>query len=201
MLAPRKKLWSSPPQVAKAACDLLGLEPGDVLADFGCGDAVALVTAAGHVGCRAIGWEIDSPRAAAASARVAELGLSDLVKIHAGNALEADPTGITSVFLYLIERGLRMVLPLLGRIAAALPASTPLRVVTVLYRLPVPLVPTEIRHVQLSTDVRFPLFLYLLTSSQVEAAVAALSVGALGGNRGPGAEFSSTDSISHDGCS
>lgn len=176
MLAPRKKLWSTPPAVAEAAADLLGLTPGDTLADFGCGDAVALIAAASRVRCRAVGWEIDGPRAAKASARVAELGLTELVSVHAGNALDADPTGVTAVFLYLIDRGLRMVLPLLSRIAATLPPDPDgrrlLRVATVLYRLPAPLAPIEVRHVELSPLVRFPLFLYHLSPDDIAAAAA-----------------------------
>ena len=174
MLAPRKKLWSTPPVVAEAACHLLGLTPDDVLADFGCGDAIALITAAQKAHCRAVGWEIDEPRALQAAERVSELGLSSTVVIHAGNALTAEPEGITAVFLYLIDRGLRLVLPLLGRIASSLPCGSPLRVVTVLYRLPAPLVPSEVHHVQLSAHVRFPLFLYRLSAQEVAAAAAAL---------------------------
>ena len=123
MLAPRKKLWSTPAAVAEVACDLLGLTSEDVLADFGCGDAVTLIVAAQRVNCRAIGWEIDERRAAQASARIATLGLTEKITIHTGNALEADPSGISAVFLYLIDRGLRMVLPLLSRIAACQPGK------------------------------------------------------------------------------
>ena len=169
MLAPRKKLWSTPAAVADAAVSLLAVTPDDVIADFGCGDGVALIAAAQRVRCRAVGWEIDAPRAAQASAHIAELGLSDHVTIHAGNALEARPCGVTVVFLYLIERGLRMLLPLLARIASDLPG--PLRILTVLYRLPAPLVPTEVHHVQLGPLVRFPLYLYRLSPAELEAAV------------------------------
>lgn len=186
MLAPRKKLWSTPLVVAEAACDLLRLTRDDVVADFGCGDAVALITAAQRVHCKAVGWEIDKDRAALASARVAELGLDGLVTVHAGNALEADPAGVTSVFLYLIDRGLRMVLPLLERIASVDP-SKPLRVITVLYRLPAPLVPDEVHHVHVSALVRFPLFLYHLSPAKLAAVIAVDShVGVTGDPGGTG---------------
>lgn len=38
MLAPRKKLWSTPPEVLDVVCQWMDLKPGDVVVDIGCGD-------------------------------------------------------------------------------------------------------------------------------------------------------------------
>ena len=139
MLAPQAKLWPASDEVASAALELLRLQPGDVLADYGCGNGVALLLAVQRFGCRgAVGYEINVERALATRAAVAAAGLADRVAVHARNALDADASGAdgtTCVYLYLIARGLSLILPLLRRIAALQPART-LRVVSVLYRIP-----------------------------------------------------------------
>ena len=53
------------------------------------------------------------PRAAEARNKVREAGLEHLVAIRVGNALEADFSEATAIFLYLVPRGLRIMLPLL----------------------------------------------------------------------------------------
>ena len=59
MLAPRKKLWSSPDVAVDAAVRLLRPLPTDVVYDIGCGDGRFLVTCALLCGCKCIGIEID----------------------------------------------------------------------------------------------------------------------------------------------
>jgi hypothetical protein len=139
MLAPQAKLWPASDEVAAAALSLLSLSPDDVLADFGCGSGVALLLAVQRFGCRgAVGYEINAERALATRAAVAAAGLAGRVAVHARNALEADDgaaDGTTCVYLYLIARGLALLLPLLRRIAARQPGRA-LRVVSVLYRIP-----------------------------------------------------------------
>ena len=139
MLAPQAKLWPASDEVAAAALSLLALSPDDVLADFGCGNGVALLLAVQRFGCRgAVGYEINAERALATRAAVAAAGLAGRVAVHARNALEADDgaaDGTTCVYLYLIARGLALLLPLLRRIAARQPGRA-LRVVSVLYRIP-----------------------------------------------------------------
>ena len=114
MLAPRKKLWSTPDVAVEAAIRLLSpLSPDDVVYDIGCGDGRFLVECARQKGCRCVGIEIDEPRAAEARNKVREAGLEHLVAIRVGNALEADFSEATAIFLYLVPRGLRIMLPLL----------------------------------------------------------------------------------------
>jgi len=144
MLAPQAKLWPASNEVAGAALEMLRLTPEDVLADYGCGNGVALLLAVQRFGCRgAVGYEINVERALATRAAVAAAGLAARVAVHTGNALEADTSGgaeggggtPTCVYLYLIARGLGLMLPLLRRLAALQPARA-LRVVSVLYRIP-----------------------------------------------------------------
>lgn len=95
----------------------------DTLLDVGCGDARVLRRAVERFGCRGVGVEIDEPRAAAASEAVAAAGLADRITIRCGNALDDELPACTAVFLYLIERGLRRIVPLLQRAAGALPPA------------------------------------------------------------------------------
>jgi len=54
--------------------------------------------------------------------------------VHSGNALEADLGSVNKIFLYLIERGLSTVLPMLQHAGRALEPRG-CRVVTVMYRI------------------------------------------------------------------
>ena len=157
-LAPRETLWSAHDEVIDAALRLLGATADDVLADYGCGDGRVLRRAAARVGCRCLGYEIHAPRAAEASQRVVDDGLAHLVTIHAGNALDADFSPPTCVFLFLIKRGLRVMLPYLN--AAAAKKDGGLRIVTALYRFPDEVVPERREVVEVNADLRIPLFVY-----------------------------------------
>jgi SAM-dependent methyltransferase len=129
LLAPRKKLWSTPDAAVDAAIKLLSPSKEDVVYDIGCGDARFLVTCAQQNGCRCIGIEIDEDRAKEANAKVVEAGgarmrlysglwalfttlcthcthcltgVSHLVTIRVGNALEMDFSDATGTAIYLL---------------------------------------------------------------------------------------------------
>ena len=80
MLAPRKKLWSSPDVAVEAAITLLAPKPEDVIYDVGCGDGRFLVACALRAGCRCVGLEIDEARAQEARTRAAEAGTSAAIQ-------------------------------------------------------------------------------------------------------------------------
>ena len=134
MLAPRNKLWPSNPGIVELALDLLGVTAGSRLADWGCGDGPALFAAVSR-GATAIGWEIHEERSEGLREEVVRRGLQQQVVVITGNALEAElpiENPITHVYLFLIARGLRLMLPTLRRAAALLPGKV-IPVVTVLY--------------------------------------------------------------------
>lgn len=106
MLAPRKKLHSTPLRVFSAALALLRVTPSDVLYDVGCGDGRLVVHAAQAHGIRAVGIEVDRDRVLQARRAAQDAGVAHLVTIHHGNALDFDLTDATIVFLFLIDRGL-----------------------------------------------------------------------------------------------
>jgi hypothetical protein len=158
-LAPREKLWSAHEAVVARALELLHVTRDDVLADYGCGDGRVLAAAARDIGCRCIGYEINADRARDAVAALDAAGLGHLVTIHATNALDADFSQPSCVFLYLIDRGLRILFPLLNDAARRRPGG--IRVVTALYRFAnVP--PLSKSHAVVDADVRVPLHVYHL---------------------------------------
>lgn len=167
MLAPRETLWQAHPLLVDASLTLLGVGPGHMVADFGCGDGPALFAAAGR-GARAVGYEIHVERAAALRLEVARRGLEDAITVVTGNALDATfepPHAPTHVYLYLIARGLRLMLPVLRRLAALQPGGV-LPVATLLYAfdkdLAIPVVATI--KVDTSPVARTPVFLYSITA-------------------------------------
>lgn len=75
MLAPRKKLWSSPNVAVDASVRLLNASKSDVVYDIGCGDGRFLITCAQESGCKCVGIEIDEDRAQEAKQKVEEAGI------------------------------------------------------------------------------------------------------------------------------
>ena len=98
-----------PHATVEAMLDAMKLTPDDTLADLGCGDGRILIAAAKR-GIRGIGIEIDPARAAVAVQAVKDAGVSDLVTIETGDALEFDTTRVTAVTAYLYP-------PLLAKLA------------------------------------------------------------------------------------
>ena len=101
-----------PAATVEAMLDAMKLTPNDRLADLGCGDGRILIAAAKR-GIRGIGVEIDPARAAVAVQAVKDAGVSDLVTIETGDALDFDTTRVTAVTAYLYP-------PLLARLAPKL---------------------------------------------------------------------------------
>eukprot|EP00520_Triparma_pacifica_P019204 CAMPEP_0118638188 /NCGR_PEP_ID=MMETSP0785-20121206/3545_1 /TAXON_ID=91992 /ORGANISM="Bolidomonas pacifica, Strain CCMP 1866" /LENGTH=144 /DNA_ID=CAMNT_0006529409 /DNA_START=121 /DNA_END=552 /DNA_ORIENTATION=+ len=118
MLAPRKKLWSTPEKAVTAAIGFVApFKEDDVIYDVGCGDGRVLIKFALLEGTpgetRFIGIEIDEDRATEARENVEREGLSEKITILCQNALMVDYSDATIIFLYLIPRGLRLIKPIL----------------------------------------------------------------------------------------
>lgn len=91
----------TPHALVENMLDEMHLRYSDVLADIGCGDARILIAAAKR-GIRGLGVELDPERAGVARRRVMESGLSHLIRIETGDALEFDFSRATvaTTFLY-----------------------------------------------------------------------------------------------------
>lgn len=119
MLAPRKKLWSTPIPVVDAVASLTDLTIGDRVYDLGCGDCRVLIHLAKTTKCKYfVGIEIDSSRVDEARRKIRDEKLCPSIhfEIRCGNALEACFDDATVVFLYLIPRGLMLVQSLLTKV-------------------------------------------------------------------------------------
>ena len=120
MLAPRKKLWSTPSAAIDVAANLIQLTSSDTLYDVGCGDGRVIIHLASTTPCRRfVGIEIDEDRAKEAQTNVEQATLLGQIPegvsivIRRENALEVDYSEATAVFLYLVPRGLRLIKPIL----------------------------------------------------------------------------------------
>ena len=120
MLAPRKKLWSTPREAIGVAANLIQLTSSDTLYDVGCGDGRVIIHLASTTPCRRfVGIEIDEDRAREAQTNVDQAKSSGQIPeevsivIRRENALEVDYSEATAVFLYLVPRGLRLIKPIL----------------------------------------------------------------------------------------
>jgi 16S rRNA A1518/A1519 N6-dimethyltransferase RsmA/KsgA/DIM1 with predicted DNA glycosylase/AP lyase activity len=160
MLAPRKKLWSTPPEVVQSAIEALQIEPSDIVYDIGAGDGRFVIKCAQSTGVRCVGVEIDETRHELAVQAIESAGLGSLVSMVCANALELDYSEATALFLYLIPRGLRLIAPLLQKI------PHPIRVVTYMSPLPPEFEPIETIKVPTTghlAGAEWPLFVYKLT--------------------------------------
>jgi 16S rRNA A1518/A1519 N6-dimethyltransferase RsmA/KsgA/DIM1 with predicted DNA glycosylase/AP lyase activity len=168
MLAPRKKLWSTPLEVIDQAIALLSPQDCEITYDIGAGDGNFIVRCAETTPSVCIGVEIDEERSKEAQRNIVEHHLSDeKCRIICGNALEYNYSEGTCFFLYLVPRGLRIILPHLQSI------SHPIRIVT--YMAPLPGIEAE-KVVKVSTashpEAQWPLYYYELNPANSSAPTA-----------------------------
>lgn len=161
MLAPRKKLWSTPMEVVDTAIDLLKIDPEkDNVMDIGAGDGRFMVRCSERTSARVVGVEIDEERGQEALAKISAANLNTACELIIGNALEQDYSTYNIFFLYLIPRGLRIILPILQ----AIPHK--IRVVTYISPFPDDVQPIETIRVKsvahAESGVEWPLFVYEL---------------------------------------
>jgi ubiquinone/menaquinone biosynthesis C-methylase UbiE len=165
MLAPRKKLWSTPPEVMEKAIELLGpLSNDDIVFDIGAGDGRFIIRCHQLTGARCIGIEIDEERAAVAEESIVLNNFSSECRIIVGNALEQDYSSATAFFLYLVPRGLRLVLPILQKI--------PRKIRVVTYMSPFPDSVSYQSCIRIGTEkhpeAQWPLYVYTLNEENAE---------------------------------
>jgi tRNA G37 N-methylase Trm5 len=103
--------FPSPQIVVEHMLKAAQVKPGEVVYDLGCGDGRVVITAAQKFQARAVGVEIKETLVRSTSKRVAELGLSEMVKIIHGNALNTDLSGADVVTLYLLTKSNEMLRP------------------------------------------------------------------------------------------
>ncbi|RYY88342.1 methyltransferase domain-containing protein [archaeon] len=163
MLAPRKKLWTTPLEVIHYAIHLLKPTEDDIVYDIGCGDGPFLIECARRATARSIiGIEIDEERAMVCEHNLQTAQIDpNRCKVIMQNALEVDFSQGTCFFMYLIPRGLKLILPIIQAI------PHPIRVVT--YMSPLPDVPFVSRN-KISPashpDAQWPVYYYEINSNE-----------------------------------
>ncbi|KAG7363079.1 ribosomal protein L11 methylase [Nitzschia inconspicua] len=151
MLAPRKRLWSTPLSAIDHCLEWIPLKQNDSVLDIGCGDGRILIEWAERISSQKVafltslsflGIDIDPDRIqesqSAAKAAIATGRLSPEIRMNfvCANALESVELfqNATVIFLYLIPRGLKQILPLLKDHANRMRAT--IRVATYMSKLP-----------------------------------------------------------------
>lgn len=158
MLAPRNKLWSTPPEVIDASIDALNISADDIVYDIGCGDGRFLIRCSELTKAKTFGIDINEERIEEANKNIEERSLCSYCTAISANALDLDYSDATVIFLYLIPRGLRLILPKILEI------PHPVRIVT--YMAPFPaelLAAVSSRKVKVQVGehvVEYPIFIY-----------------------------------------
>ena len=165
MLAPRKKLWTTPGEVITEAIRVLSPGSDELVYDIGGGEGTFIIQCALRTDASCIGIEIDSERAEFAQRLIREAGLLEAkCKMIIGNALEQDVSNGTCFFLYLVPRGLRIILPILK--------SIPHKVRVVTYMSPFPEeTPVHIHKIATAQhpDAKWPLYYYELNGDNSDS--------------------------------
>mmetsp|Transcript_109 Transcript_109/g.102 ORF Transcript_109/g.102 Transcript_109/m.102 type:complete len:215 (+) Transcript_109:143-787(+) len=199
MLAPRKKLWSTPLEVIEESIKQLNITDRDIVYDIGyndqkyiydvllfvyssllnhllmfdlsflmlnvscsntfsAGDGRFLIRCSQLCQARCIGIEIDDERAGTAKKNCEESEVAHLCDIICGNALDQSYADGTVFFLYLVPRGLRLIIPILQDIPHFI------RVITYMSPLPEPFCPVRTLKVSTSNHegAEWPIYLYHL---------------------------------------
>ncbi len=162
MLAPKKKLWSTPIEVITKSIEVLSISNDDIVYDIGAGDGRFVLNCRKLTNAKCvIGIEIDETRGEEAKTIIRNSGFHDenVCKIIIGNALELDYSSGTVFFMYLIPRGLRIFIPIL----LAMPRNNVIKIVT--YMSPLPdLQPKEIIKIATNShqDAQWPIYFYEL---------------------------------------
>jgi SAM-dependent methyltransferase len=133
--SPWSPWWRTDKKIARIQCKLAKVSKNDVVYDLGCGDGVALLTAAKEFGARGVGVEIDPARVMVAKWRMLFAGVSDTVKIFRKSFFATDITEATVVIMYLIPKTLIRLRP---KLLTELKPGT--RVVTFVYKIELPLI-------------------------------------------------------------
>ncbi len=126
--------WRTSKKTARIMCKMAKVKKGDVIYDLGSGEGTALLVAAKEFGARGIGVEIDPIRYFFSLLVLKINGLSEKVIIKRGNLFDANISEATVVFVYLVPRTLKRLIP---KFKKELKRGT--RVVSYVYEIDLPL--------------------------------------------------------------
>lgn len=126
--------WRTKKQTARAICQLAKVGKADVVYDLGCGTGTALIVAAKEFGAKGVGIEIDPLRFVISTIMIRINRATDRVTIKRKNFFDVDISQATVIFVYLVPKALRRLLPKFRR---ELKKGT--RIVSYRYKINLPL--------------------------------------------------------------
>src|SRR5579885_2776452 len=108
---------TTPEHVVNAILKLANVKTSDVVYDLGCGDGRIVIAAAKRYGARGVGVDINPDRIHEARTNARKAGVEMLAKFERNDLFDADISGASVVFLYLLpEVNLRLRPKLLGEL-------------------------------------------------------------------------------------
>jgi ubiquinone/menaquinone biosynthesis C-methylase UbiE len=155
MLAPRKKLWTTPKEALLEGLEVLNIGKEDIVYDIGCGDGVFLLLCLDYlqkhyfdgakeedisqIHTRIIGVDIEQERIQLITEKIEDLSKNNSyhpeifshIEVIQANALDLQYSNGTCFYLYLIARGLEKIIQILIQ-----NIKHPFRVVTFMYKIP-----------------------------------------------------------------
>ena len=109
--SPWSPWWRTNRKTARRALSLAKLSKKDIVYELGSGEGIVLITAAKEFGARGVGIEIDPLRFYISELLVWKSGLRNKIKLKKGNFFELNISDASVVFVYLVPKTLKKLLP------------------------------------------------------------------------------------------
>ena len=93
----------TPVEVVEEMLKVANVKKEDLLYDLGCGEGIIVITASKKVGCKTVGYEIDSDLVKVAKEKVKEAKVEDLCTIEEKDIFTLDLTKATVIATYLLD--------------------------------------------------------------------------------------------------
>lgn len=103
--------WRTKKQTARAICKLAKVGKEDVVYDLGCGTGTALIIAGKEFGAKGVGIEIDPLRFVVSTLMIRINRAANRITIKRKNFFDVDISNATVIFVYLVPKALRRLLP------------------------------------------------------------------------------------------
>lgn len=140
--SPWSPWWRTKKDVATAVCKLAKVSKNDIVYELGCGEGTFLVTAVKEFGAkRGVGIEIDPMRAFISTLMIHIIRVNNKITIKRKNFFDEDLSKATVVYVYLVPKALKRLLP---KFKKELKKGT--SIVSFRYEIDLPLIKEDKKH-------------------------------------------------------